>query len=84
MGRPKGGEKGEKGYYAEISLTRSEDPYASYTSPLLQETFFSLCDDVHLLLVISWSKSWKEFVKGLRLDESGGRFHLESAKGRLR
>jgi len=47
----------------------------------LQETLVSLCVDVHQLLVISWSKPWKEFVKGLRLDESGGRLHLEPAKG---
>ena len=43
MGRPKGGEKREKGYYAEISLTKSEDPCASCTSPILQETLVSLC-----------------------------------------
>ena len=43
MGRPKGGEKKEKYYYVEISLTRSEDPCASSTSPILQETFVSLC-----------------------------------------
>ena len=43
MGRPKGGEKREKDYYAEISLTRSEDPFASCTSPILQETLVSLC-----------------------------------------
>ena len=34
-GRPKGGEKREKGYYTEIfPLTRSEDPCAFYTSPI--------------------------------------------------
>ena len=36
MGRPKGGEKREKGYYAEIfPLTRSEVPCAFCTSPIL-------------------------------------------------
>lgn len=81
MGRPKGGEKRKKDYYAEIFMTRFEDPSASYTSLILQETFVSLCIDVYLLLEISWSKSWKEFVKGLRLDEFGWRFRLEPMKG---
>ena len=40
MGRPKGGEKRKKGYYAEISLTRSEDPNASCTSPIYRKLFF--------------------------------------------
>jgi len=52
--------------------------------PPLQETVVSLCYDVFLLLEISWSMSWKEFVEGLRLDESGGWFCLEPTKGRLR
>ena len=42
MGSPNGGEKKEKDYYAEISLTKSEDPCASCTSPILQETLVSL------------------------------------------
>ena len=49
--------------------------------PFVQETLVSLCVDVHPLLVISWGKSWKEFVKGLRLDESGRRLCLEPVKG---
>jgi len=40
MGMPKGGEKREKGYYVEISLTRSEDPSASYTSPIYRKPLF--------------------------------------------
>ena len=29
----------------------------------------------------SWSKSWKEFAKGLRLDGSGRKLFLEPVKG---
>ena len=49
--------------------------------PFVQETLVSLCVDVHPLLMTSWSKSWKEFAKGLRLDGSGRKLCLEPAKG---
>ena len=49
--------------------------------PFVQETLVSLCVDVHPLLVTLWSKSWKEFVKGLRLDASERKLCSEPAKG---
>ena len=44
-GRPKGGEKREKGYYTEIfPLTRSEDPCAFRTSPICTGNhYFLVC-----------------------------------------
>ena len=36
--------------------------------PFVQETLVSLCVDVHPPFMTSWSKAWKEFVKGLRLE----------------
>ena len=40
MGRPKGGEKREKDYYDEISMIKSEDPSASWTSPIYRKPLF--------------------------------------------
>ena len=78
--RPKGERIERKITLLRLSLTILVLP----ALPPLQETLVSLIYDVFPLLEISWSKSWKEFVEGLRLDESGGWFRLEPAKGRLR
>jgi len=83
MGRPKAERRERIITLLRLSLTKSEDPCASSTSPL-QETLVSLSYDVFPLVEISWSESWKELVKDLRLDESRGWFCLEPMKGRLR
>ena len=37
--------------------------------PFVLETLVSLCVDVHPPFMTSWSESWKEFVRGLRLGQ---------------
>ena len=85
MGRPKGGEKREKGYYVEISLSKSEDLSASCISHIYRKPLFPcVMMSIYHLRYHGVSHGRKEFVKGLRLDESGGRFCLEPAKGRIK
>jgi len=81
MGRPKGGEKREKGYVEIFPSPGLKILVPPVLPSFVKETLVSLCIDVHPLLVTSWSKAWKKFVKGLRLDESGRRLCLEPAKG---
>jgi len=52
--------------------------------PPLQETLVSLSYDVFSLVEISLCESWKEPFEDLGLDESGGRFYLEHARGKFR
>ena len=49
--------------------------------PFVQETLVSLCVDVHPPFMTSWSESWKEFVRGLRLERMRKKLRLELAEG---